>query len=137
MKLQRWRLNQQAVSAVIGVTLMVAVTIAMAAVAYAYFTGMIGGQNQETPVISFSQSEADNILTVSTADANINWEDIEITFTDTSGGVDHLAKTGAVAAGNTIDLDTDQTLTGTVSVTFKHTPSNTLMGDEYTFHDVV
>ena len=47
MKTQRERINQNAVSAVIGVIIMVAITIAMAAVAYAYFTGMIGEQKQK------------------------------------------------------------------------------------------
>ena len=46
---QRILTNQNAVSAVIGVIIMVAITIAMAAVAYAYFTGMIGeSENRNT-----------------------------------------------------------------------------------------
>ena len=41
--------SKHAVSAVIGVIIMVAITIAMAAVAYAYFTGMIGeSENRNT-----------------------------------------------------------------------------------------
>ncbi|MEM4257570.1 MAG: type IV pilin N-terminal domain-containing protein [Candidatus Thermoplasmatota archaeon] len=47
------KLNQEAVSAVIGVTIMVAITVAMAAVAYTYLTGMIGGETP-TPVASFN-----------------------------------------------------------------------------------
>lgn len=41
--------NQEAVSVVIGVIIMVAITVAMAAVSYAYLTGMIGG-DEMTPV---------------------------------------------------------------------------------------
>ena len=127
--------SKHAVSAVIGVIIMVAITIAMAAVAYAYFTGMIGGGDEVVPVINFMPSEADNILTVSTADIDANWNDINITFTN-GISYDYLEKTGIVTAGDSIDLDSNQTLTGTVTVTFRHNPTNTMMGDSYTFQDV-
>ena len=47
--------TDDAVSVVIGVTLMVAVTIAMAAVAYAYFTGLIGGGQEVDVMVSMIQ----------------------------------------------------------------------------------
>ncbi len=131
---RRLKQNEHAVSAVIGVTLMVAVTIAMGAVAYAYFTGMIGGQKAAAPVIEFLPSESENTITVSSADPNINWADINITFTN-SVGVAYLEKTGIVTAGNLINLDTEQALTGDVSITFVHVPSNTQVG-YYSFKDV-
>ncbi len=55
------RSNNHAVSAVIGVTLMVAVTIAMGAVAYAYFTGLIGGSPEINAIISISQSTPSDV----------------------------------------------------------------------------
>ena len=113
--------NESAVSAVIGVIIMVAITIAMAAVAYAYFTGMMGGGDEEVPVINFIPSEAENTLMVSTANANAKWDDINITFSDGTN-YDYLEKTGTVTAGQAIDLDNDQTLTGSVTVTFRHNP---------------
>ena len=133
----RRRFNQRkhAVSAVIGVIIMVAITIAMAAVAYAYFTGMIGESKTETPVISFTPSLADKTIKVVSADANINWNDINITFTNATS-YDYLEKIGLVSAGDTIYLETDQTLTGTVTVSFRHNPTNTQMGDSYTFLNV-
>ena len=127
--------KESAVSAVIGVIIMVAITIAMAAVAYAYFTGMVGGGDEEVPVINFIPSEAENTLMVSTANANANWNDINITFSDGTS-YDYLEKSGTVTAGNVIDLDTDQTLIGTVTVTFRHNPTNTMLGDSYKFQDV-
>jgi len=42
--------NEQAVSAVIAVILMLAVTVVMGAVSFAYFTGMIGGTNEVAPL---------------------------------------------------------------------------------------
>jgi len=127
--------NQSAVSAVIGVIIMVAITIAMAAVAYAYFTGMIGSEDEIVPVISFIPSEADNKLTVATSDIDANWNDINITFSNETT-FDFLAKNGIVTAGDVIDLNDDQILTGTVTVTFRHDPTNTIMGDSYIFQDV-
>jgi FlaG/FlaF family flagellin (archaellin) len=135
MKTRRNILNQNAVSAVIGVIIMVAITVAMAAVAYAYFTGMIGESKTETPVISFVPSASEKIIQVVSSYADINWRDINITFANATS-YDYLEKTGVVSAGDTIYLETDQILTGTVIVSFRHIPTNTLMGDSYTFQNI-
>jgi FlaG/FlaF family flagellin (archaellin) len=127
--------SKHAVSAVIGVIIMVAITIAMAAVAYAYFTGMIGESKTETPVISFTPSTTEKTIQVASADVDANWNDINITFNNATGFA-YLTKTGVVSAGDTIYLEIDQTLTGTVTVTFRHNPTNTMMGDAYTFQNV-
>lgn len=134
MKIHRRKLNQNAVSAVIGVIIMVAITIAMAAVAYAYFTGMIGGQKTATPVISFTPVASEKIIRVDSADANINWIDINITVTTATGHA-YIVKPGVVTAGNTINLLTDQPLRGTVTVKFRHVPTNTELGS-YTIENV-
>ena len=126
---------KHAVSAVIGVIIMVAITIAMAAVAYAYFTGMIGGGEKVAPVISFTPDASIKTIQVASADVDAIWNDINITFTNATGFA-YLTKTGVVSAGDTIYLETDQTLTGTVTVTFRHNPTNTMMGDAYTFQNV-
>ena len=48
MKSNRKFINDNnAISAVIGVILMVAITVAIAAVAFVYFTGMLGGPSEE------------------------------------------------------------------------------------------
>ena len=44
---RKFREGEEAVSAVIGVILMVAITVAIAATVYVYVTGMIGGTTQE------------------------------------------------------------------------------------------
>ena len=136
MKAQRKKINQNAVSAVIGVIIMVAITVAMAAVAYAYFTGMIGGQKPATPVISFTPSASDKTITVSDADINVNWNDINITITNTTTFT-HFVKTGVVKAGDIIDLSKDPIpiIRGKVTVTFTHIPTNTLLGT-YTIENV-
>jgi archaeal type IV pilus assembly protein PilA len=125
--------NDDAVSAVIGVTLMVAITIAMAAVAFAYFTGMIGGQTESAPTISFNPNIVDKTITIDTADSEINWQDITITASD---GTNHVTipMSGTVTAGDIINLRS-QGVSGTVDVTITHIPSNTLLAT-YTFSDV-
>lgn len=126
--------NQNAVSAVIGVIIMVAITIAMAAVAYAYFTGMIGGSKSATPAIDFVKSDSEKTITVATADVDTQWKDINITITNTTG-FRYLTKNGVVTAGDAINLRLDQNLTGKVTITFVHIPTNSVLGT-YTIEDV-
>ena len=55
--------EEEAVSAVIGVILMVAITVAIAATVYVYVSGMIGGTATKTSTLSmnlFSQNDAAN-----------------------------------------------------------------------------
>ncbi|MBE3137771.1 MAG: type IV pilin N-terminal domain-containing protein [Thermoplasmata archaeon] len=125
--------SKHAVSAVIGVIIMVAITIAMAAVAYAYFTGMIGGGEEVTPVISFTPDASEKTIQVASADVDAIWNDISITFTNATG-YNQTTRTGVVNAGDTIYLST-QPLKGKVTVTFMHVPTNTLLGS-YTIEDV-
>lgn len=136
MKKQRRISNKNAVSAVIGVIIMVAITIAMAAVAYAYFTGMIGEQKTNTPAIDFVKSDSEKTITVATADVDANWNDINITFTNTtSHAYLKITKNRVMNAGDTIDLHNDQILKGKVTVTFTHIPTNSLLGT-YTIDNV-
>lgn len=133
---RRYKQNEYAVSAVIGVIIMVAITIAMAAVAYAYFTGMIGGGEEITPVISFTPDASEKTIQVASADVDANWNDINITFTNaTTFAYLNVPKTGVVNAGDTINLINDQPLRGKVTVTFTHVPTNSLLGT-YTIEDV-
>jgi len=133
---RRYNQSKHAVSAVIGVIIMVAITIAMAAVAYAYFTGMVGGGDKVAPVISFTPNVSEKTISVASADVDANWNDINITFTN---GISYayliVPKTGVVNAGDTINLFDDQILRGTVTVTFMHVPTNTLLGT-YTIENV-
>jgi FlaG/FlaF family flagellin (archaellin) len=136
MKTLRKISNHNAVSAIIGVIIMVAITVAMAAVAYAYFTGMIGEQKTATPTIDFVKSDSEKTIIIATADVDSKWNDINITFTnETSHTYLTIAKTGVINAGDRINLLTDQILRGKVTVTFMHIPTNSLLGS-YTIENV-
>jgi len=135
-QMKKYPQNQFAVSAVIGVIIMVAITVTMGAVAYAYFTGMIGEQNRATPAVSFTPSSTDKTITVTTADIDIFWKDINITITNATTYT-YYTKTGIVKAGDTINLQTDPNpiLRGTVTVIFRFIPTNSGLGS-YTLENV-
>ncbi|MBN2600141.1 MAG: type IV pilin [Candidatus Thermoplasmatota archaeon] len=127
MKTSRGNINKNAVSAVIGVIIMVAITVAMAAAAYAYLTGMIGEQKREAPVIDFVKSDVEKSIIIATADIDARWDDINIVFTNaTSSASLIIPKTGLISGGDRIDLRVDQILKGKVTVIFTHVPTNTL-----------
>ena len=128
--------SKHAVSAVIGVIIMVAITVAMASVAYMLFTGMIGEQKKETPVISFTPSATEKALAVTTADIETNWESINITISNATSYT-YITKTGMVNAGDTIYLQTDPNpvLRGTVTVSFRYILTNSFLGS-YTVENV-
>lgn len=121
--------NQYAISAVIGVIIMVAITVAMAAAALAFFTGLIGEQKKEAPNIEFTKLETDKSIIIATADIDTKWDDINIVFTNATTSASLITpKTGPINAGDRIDLRLDQILRGKVTVIFTYIPTNSLLG---------
>ena len=127
--------NMDAVSAVIGVILMVAITVALAATIYVYTSNMMGGGTTiPTPTITFYRDESDNTLTVLQGNPQIDWQDINMTATD---GINyHYAhgQTGLLEAGTLLEFNNKE-LTGSIVINFIHIPSNSLMGT-YELHNV-
>ena len=132
--------GEEAVSAVIGVILMVAITVAIAATVYVYVSGMMGGESEVTPVITFTQTDQSSVnkLTVVSADpTNLLWGDLEVqkagaaTATIVSGdGSTAYLDADVVTAGNIIDITaTTGGDTGAYTISIRHKPSNTLIGD--------
>ena len=137
--------DDRAVSAVIGVILMVAITVAIAATVYVYVSGMIGGTKVQTPNVACTTDSTLDRVTIATADANIRWRDLTITVDPTTGVTWQLfwANGTAIAPANTLPTLTYQqyeiaagdsiTLTSTTSginvrVTLKYEPTNSLLG---------
>jgi len=69
--------GDEAVSAVIGVILMVAITVAIAATVYVYVSGMIGVQ-QKVPTVQMLADEDDDRLSVINTDADVYWDNLAI-----------------------------------------------------------
>jgi flagellin-like protein len=132
--------DDRAVSAVIGVILMVAITVAIAATVYVYVSGMIGGTKNQTPNVACTTDSTSNRIQVATADANINWRDIVVTLDKTGATyrVYYANGTAIAAVNNTAAAGTAQvsagdyvllsTTTGNVRATLKYIPTNSLLG---------
>jgi flagellin-like protein len=134
--------DERAVSAVIGVILMVAITVAIAATVYVYVSGMIGGTKTQTPNVACTTDATTDRIQVATADANIKWKDIVITKDNVSAvWVSIYSSTGTliqnttsgqytgtaeVTAGDYLKLTS--ATTGNVKVTLRYTPTNSLLG---------
>ena len=89
--------EKEAVSAVIGVILMVAITVAIAATVYVYVSGMLGEGPEDTPNITFAKQG--DTLQVSRADSGLLWSDFSVTSNVT---VTSPAGTATVTAGDTL-----------------------------------
>jgi hypothetical protein len=132
MNILKKKINQSAVSEIIGAIFMVAIAVAMAAIAFVYFMNMTN-QNGATPSISFSPSPSDRTIQVTTAEQNMNWIDINITLKNETSHF-YITKTGPINAGDTISLSA-QPLLGKLDVTLIYMPTNSLLGT-YTFDNV-
>ncbi|HUS99929.1 MAG TPA: type IV pilin N-terminal domain-containing protein [Candidatus Thermoplasmatota archaeon] len=133
--------DDRAVSAVIGVILMVAITVAIAATVYVYVSGMIGGTKNQTPNVACTTDSTSNKITVATADADIKWDDIIVTINPSASGWHIWSGGGIFDEGNhTYPIDATVTVTagdyiylpgtslGNVQVTLRYEPTNSLLG---------
>ena len=144
--------GEEAVSAVIGVILMVAITVAIAATVYVYVSGMLGSPTTKTPNITFIPHPEDDTFEVNSADPGISWGDIKIkadksevwlkygstenatavTTTSTpmyaaSSAIFTSALTGEVTAGDEFEIIGPSSLDGDVEFTFMYEPTNTVI----------
>jgi archaeal type IV pilus assembly protein PilA len=133
--------DERAVSAVIGVILMVAITVAIAATVYVYVSGMIGGTKNATPNIACTTDSISHKITVATADNTIRWKDIVITTGATSWTLYSAGGTSLATSPTTLAALSDTTYvsagdyivivgtTGTsYAITLKYNPTNALLG---------
>jgi flagellin-like protein len=121
--------DDRAVSAVIGVILMVAITVAIAATVYVYVSGMIGGTKNATPSIAITVDSANHKLVVASADLNLKWSDIVITPASPATAA-LTNSTMYITAGDSITI-TQHAATSPVSVSLMYKPTNSLLGTWY------
>ena len=132
--------EDEAVSAVIGVILMVAITVAIAATVYVYVSGMMGGASEKAPTITFTKDESLNTLTVVQADSGIAWSDISMNVANDSDSTDTWIVTAGdwaaqigsttVTAGDTIEYVANGNVSAGADITirFTYVPTNALIG---------
>jgi len=128
--------DEEAVSAVIGVILMVAITVAIAATVYVYVSGMLGTGAEKAPDMSFNQNSADKTLTLIRADGNLDWSQFTAAYPATMNvSLDGttIGATGTVIGSGTVTAGDIFTITGTGTITIRHIGTNTLMGS-WTFY---
>jgi flagellin-like protein len=136
--------DERAVSAVIGVILMVAITVAIAATVYVYVSGMLGGTKDQTANIACITDSGTNRITITSAGANLKWKDIVVVPDNASVNwrvydASHnpldapkstSGATANIAAGDYIELDftAHPGMSGNVRVSLRFTATNTLLG---------
>jgi FlaG/FlaF family flagellin (archaellin) len=136
--------GEHAVSAVIGVILMVAITVAIAATVYVYVSGMIGGTKDQTANIACITDSGTNRITITSAGANLKWRDIVVVADNTSvnwrvynpshnpldADKSTSGATADISAGDYIEFDftAHPGLSGNVRVSLRFVPTNTLLG---------
>ena len=115
---RKFKNEEEAVSAVIGVILMVAITVAIAATVYVYVSGMLTPGSQKQPELAFIADDVNNKITVTkVSEDGLLWgTDIVVYCTDAwPTGVTSL-NTTTVEAGGIISGLTDW---DNVSISYK------------------
>jgi len=82
-KANQFAKNEEAVSPVIGVILMVAITVVLAAVVFVLVSNLSKNSNTAAPNITFNQDNSGHTLTIVSADASASWANIK---QSTTGG---------------------------------------------------
>ena len=143
--------GEEAVSAVIGVILMVAITVAIAATVYVYVSGMLPTGSKGAPAISMHQVSgvqtqgATNWVnfSIDSASSAAKWSDLEIQIGSTSFGVPKAVVVGIptspgacnytgsgtpIKAGTTLQIrGTTTTVASGLEIKLIHTASNSVV----------
>ena len=125
--------EREAVSAVIGVILMVAITVAIAGTVYMYVSGMLGGPSTVTPSVGVTYNKIDKIFTLGAPSENdIAWTDTACKLVNGTTVSWPSATAGGtyLAAGDTIDCSTYVSAGNTYTFTLLY---NTTGGSMYSY----
>jgi flagellin-like protein len=136
---QAFQRSDQAVSPVIGVILMVAITVVLAAVVFVIVGRLSSQSSSTTPASSFTRGT--RTLTVAQADPDLRWSDIKAkvicsagtpgltlnaaTITLTNGESDPVPAAGSLSANDVLGVSCTITTSGTtVSIALTYKPTN-------------
>lgn len=134
---RKFRKDNEGVSAVIGVILMVAITVAIAATVYVYVSGMLPGTSSTTPNISWTVDTADNTITVTKGTNNAYGASATVgnlVFKNATGETwyvaDTMALTNASASLEENDISAGDVISGFFDGewTMIWEPTNTVIG---------
>ena len=143
MKANQFVESDEAVSPVIGVILMVAITVVLAAVVFVLVSDL-GDTGEDAPDVSFQKDETNDRLKVITAPADLNWNEFQIktdgdnlTYdlngaatsadTDTFAGAYVTLETASLSGGDFLELCGTAADETEVTVQIRHSVSNSLV----------
>ncbi|HET6399613.1 MAG TPA: type IV pilin N-terminal domain-containing protein [Candidatus Thermoplasmatota archaeon] len=144
---QTYRRDEEAVSPVIGVILMVAITVVLAAVVFVLVTRLAGGGNDAAPNLTFTKTadtDGDGAyFTVASAGADAGeWTAYQLLVNGVAGASDSAGgdattgvcslgtTTGPVTAGQRVNCNADGTPDDPpagAQIQLRHKPTNTLI----------
>ena len=141
-KANQFAKNEEAVSPVIGVILMVAITVVLAAVVFVLVSNLSKNSNTAAPNITFNQDNSGHTLTIVSADASASWANVKATVAGTncvlkfqgtsvvsSGSQVMATTTGAsISAGDHLDMSNSGTTSTSCTLSLTYTTVNQLMG---------
>ncbi|RLF43157.1 MAG: hypothetical protein DRN18_00805 [Thermoplasmata archaeon] len=131
--------GREAVSAVIGVILMVAITVAIAAAVYIYISGILTTTPKSTPAVPLSSapSGTDCTITVSTSEPGIKWNSTSFTFVNVSNGTSITVKYTKLNDSGSVKYyqwgNVNITLPGTEKITSGQIIKITGLGSDYSY----
>ena len=142
-KANQFAKNEEAVSPVIGVILMVAITVVLAAVVFVLVSNLSKNSNTAAPNVTFSQDQSAHKLTIVSADASASWSNIKQTTTGTNCVVKFQGTSTvtsgsavgstAISAGDFISVGNTGSTSTSCTVSLTYTTVNQLLGS-WTFN---
>ena len=131
-KANQFAKNEEAVSPVIGVILMVAITVVLAAVVFVLVSNLSKNSNTAAPNITFNQDNAGHTLTIVSADAAANWQNVKGSITST-GGCYYTLRSGATTSAATVMTSGSQSIgAGDIITVSGNTGSSCVLSLTYT-----
>lgn len=103
--------QEEGVSPVIGVILMVAITVVLAAVVFV-MVNQFGAGGDEAPSVAFNRDEARDQITLTKAEGGLSWDQFQVKLSVDGEYALNGAATVAVGAGNVTDFASATTVTG-------------------------
>jgi len=144
----RVRIDDQAVSPVVGVILMVAITVVLGAVVFVLVNGL-GKGTESAPNITFTMDQASRSLTVARSDP-ADWKDLEVDVTATGGntctvtlvhgGTSTTVAPNGPASASPLPVAANDGLkvassgTGSCAIGLRYVPTNQAMEGTYRFY---
>lgn len=143
---QKFVQADEAVSPVIGVILMVAITVVLAAVVFVLVSNL-SKTSSKAPDVSFTLDENTDRLSLVKSATGLNWDDFKIKGTVPSSTVNYILNADATTAatdlsgtyaafstadfnaGDFVDFCGTAAITGTTTIQILHTESNTVVFD--------